>query len=210
MQLNWNRETGMPEGNPDKYDRKARLRRDRAASGAAQTAGKTAGDTATSEGASANGISANLTPFLTQQLLHPSGYSQQDLTQQLNSSEAGAGGADSAITGDAATMAARSRNPAGFTASLDEAARTRDKAAAGASEGIAAKNADVKLGQQQDAAKGLGSEYGEDTDAMLKSMGVQTGDINAQTEAGKSGWFQNYMDYLKTTTAAAAAAGGGG
>jgi hypothetical protein len=33
--------------------------------------------------------------------------------------------------------------------------------------------------------------YNTDTDAMLKAMGIQTGDINAQTEAGKSGWFQN-------------------
>jgi hypothetical protein len=214
--VTWNRETGMPEG--DCRDRKRRLRRDRAAVGNAQTAGKTAADTGAAEGASANGISANLTPYLTGQLLHPTGYSQGDMTQQLNMAEAGAGGANSSIEGDADLMAARSRNPAGFTGALDEAARQRDKAAAGASEGIATNNAQVKLGQQQDAAKGLSNMYGEDTDAMLKSMGIQTGDINAEIEGGKEGWLQNMNAIIQSITggvnaaanASKAGAGGGG
>jgi hypothetical protein len=29
------------------------------------------------------------------------------------------------------------------------------------------------------------------TEAALKAMGIQTQDINAEIEAGKSGWFQN-------------------
>lgn len=203
----WNPETGMPAG--DSYDRKRWLRRDRAAVGNAQTAGKTAADTGAAEGASANGISANLTPYLTGQLLHPTGYSQGDMTQQLNQAQAGAGGADSSIKGDADLMAARSRNPAGFSGALDEAARQRDKAAAGTSEGIAANDAQVKLGQQQDAAKGLSSMYGEDTDAMLKSMGLDTGDINAETAAGNSGWLQN-MNAILTALKSGGGGGGGG
>lgn len=199
----WNRETGQTFGVRQGYNRKSRMRRDRAAAGAAQTAAKTAGDTAASESGAANGISANLTPYLTGQLLHPTGYSQSDLTQQLNGAEAGAGGATSGIKGEADLMAARSRNPAGFTGALDNAARSRDKAAASASEGVAANNAQVKLGQQQDAAKGLSGLYGEDTDAMLKSMGLQTGDINAQTEAGKSGWLQNMNATISAITGAA-------
>lgn len=198
--LNWNWETG---GIPPRYDRRARLRRDRAAVGAAQAAGKTAGDTAAAEGASANGISANLTPYLTNQLLHPTGYSSTDLTQQLNQAEAGAGGSTSGIKGEADLMGARSRNPAAFTGALDDAARQRDKAAASASEGVATNNAQVKLGQEQDAAKGLSGMYGEDTDAMLKSMGLQTGDINAETEAGKSGWLQNMNQTISTLSSAA-------
>ena len=164
---------------------------DRAAVGQATNAATTAGNTATGEGASASGIGANLTPFLTQEMLHPQGYSQQDMTQQLNQAEAGAGGASSAINGQTSLMAARSRNPSGFTANLDQAARTKDQAAAGASEGVAANDAGVKLQQQQQGAKGLADMYGTDTDAMLKSMGLQTGDINAEVNANNSGWLQN-------------------
>jgi len=35
---------------------------------------------------------------------------------------------------------------------------------------------------------------------MLKAMGIQTGDINAQLEAGKSGWFQNLTGGLNAVT----------
>lgn len=164
---------------------------DRAAQAEAKDAFNTAQNTATDEGSKADSISANLTPFLTNEMLHPQGYSQPDLTAMLSASQAGAGGASDAITGDAADMAARTRNPSAFTSNLDEAARDRMKAAAGSSENIAAKNAGLKQEQMQEGAKGLGGEYGEDTDAMLKSMGMETGDVNALTDAGKSGWLQN-------------------
>ena len=54
-------------------------------------------------------------------------------------------------------------------------------------------SADVMGAKQlnQAGAAGMAGLYNTDTDAMLKAMGIQTGDINAQTEAGKSGWFQN-------------------
>jgi hypothetical protein len=180
---------------------------DRAAQSAASAAATTAANTGAAEGADASGINSTLTPFLTQQLLHPQGYSQQDLTQQLNAGAAGAGGAASAITGDAADMAARTRNPSGFTSALDEAARDRDKAAAGSSEQVAANDAGVKLQQQQEAAKQLGGQEGMDSDAMLKSMGLQTGDINAGVNAGDSGWLQNAMSVLKTVGGLAGGAG---
>jgi len=169
---------------------------DRAAVNQASGAATTAGNTAAGEGADADSISSTLTPFLTGQLLHPQGQSQQDQTQELNQAEAGAGGTTSAVTGDAALMAARSRNPSGFTAALDNAQRSRGKAAASTSEGIAANNANVKLGQQEDASKGLQGMYGTDTDAMLKSMGVQTGDINSEVNANNSGWMQNMTGVL--------------
>lgn len=180
---------------------------DRAATGQAQSAATTAGNTAAGEGAGASSIGSTLQPFLTQQMLHPQGYSQQDLTQQLNASEAGAGGASSAVTGDAALMAARSRNPSGFTTNLDNAARSRDKASAGASEQVAANDADVKQQQQQSGAKGLSGMYGTDTDAMLKSMGLQTGDINAETSAQGSGWLQNMTGIISALGTAAGGAG---
>lgn len=173
----------------------------RAATGQAQGAATTAADTGANEGAAANGISANLTPFLTQELTHPQGYSQGDLTAQLNAGEAGAGGATSGVTGEAALMAARDRNPAGFTGALDNASRDRTKAAAMNSEHIAADNAGVKQEQQQAGAKGLAGMYGEDTDAMLKSMGLVAPDVNAEVNADKQGWVQTGTDFAKMLSA---------
>lgn len=185
----------------------------RAATGQAQGAATTAADTGANEGAAANGISANLTPFLTQELTHPQGYSQQDLTQQLNAGEAGAGGTTSGITGQAALQGARNRNPAGFTGALDSAARDRTKAAAATSEDIAAKDADVKQQQQQAGAKGLAGMYGEDTDAMLKSMGMVAPDVNSEVNASKTGWLQDapqFVDLLKSIQGLGPQSGGGG
>ena len=85
----------------------------------------------------------------------------------------GAGGATSGIAGEAAQRAGVSRNAGGFQAALDDADRQMAKAAAGASEGIAAKNADVKLNQQNQAAGELGKLYGTDTSGMLESAGQQ-------------------------------------
>lgn len=164
---------------------------DRSAQAAANTAAGTAGNTAAGLNASAGAIGGTLNPFLTNETLHPQGYSQQDLTSQLAASEAGAGGAAGGLTGEAQLQAARTRNSSGFTGALDEASRQREKAAASTSEGIAANDADVKLKQQQEGAQGLQGLYGTDQDAALKSMGIQTGDINAGVEAGKSGWLQN-------------------
>lgn len=179
---------------------------DRSAQGAANTAAGTAGSTAAGLNANAAAIGSNITPFLTQEMLHPQGYSQQDLTSQLDAAEAGAGGATGGLTGEAALQAARTRNSSGFTGALDDAARQRAKAAAGASEGIASSNADLKQKQQQEGAAGLQNLYGTDQDAALKSMGIQTGDIDASVNAGKSGWLQNATSVLSALNGSAQAA----
>src|SRR6516162_7390848 len=97
-------------------------------------------NTAAELGGEAQGIGANLTPFLTQEMLHPQGLGQQGIAAEEAAALGGAGGATAGFAGQAAQRAAASRNAGGFGAALDEAARQRDKAAAGASEGIAAGN----------------------------------------------------------------------
>jgi hypothetical protein len=119
----------------------------------------------------------------------------------------GAGGANSGIVGEANQQAATSRNAGGFQAALDDAARQRSKAAAGASEGIAANNANLKQQQTQDAASGLSKMYGTDTSGMLDAMGQVPQDINAQTNAGSQGWLQNTLGVLNTISGAAKGAG---
>jgi len=177
----------------------------RSAVNQASDAYKQANSTANTLGSEAQGIGANLTPFLTQELLHPQGYSQQDQSAMLAAGLGGAGGESAGIGGAAQKQAAVTRNAGGFQAALDDAARQRMKAAAGSAEGIAANNANVKQEQQQNAARGLQGLYGTDTSGMLDAMGQQHEDINYEVEAGKSGWLQNALAIINTLKA-----GGGG
>lgn len=179
---------------------------DRAAQSAASQAANVAGTTAGQYGAQAGSIGANLVPTLTRQMTNPQGYSQRDIGAQLTNALAGAGGATSGLSGAAGKMAGTTRNPMGFSSALDSAARSRDKAAAQTSEGVAAKNADVKLQQQQQAESGLAGLYGTDVNAQIGAQRNQTADINAETEAGKSGWLQNITSGLGTLSGAAGTA----
>jgi hypothetical protein len=155
-------------------------------------------NTAGNEGGNASAIGGNLTPFLTEEMLHPQGYGQQGLSAQTAAAEGGAGGAASAFTGQAAQRAGATHNAGGFQAALDENSRNATKAAAGSSEQIAANNEDLKQKQMQQGAQGLNNLYNTDTSAMLQSQGQEAGDINSEVNAGNSGWLQNAMNVINT------------
>jgi len=138
-------------------------------------------------GGEASGIGANLTPFLTQEMLHPQGIGQTGLAAETAAAEAGAGGAASGLTGAADQRAAASRNAGGYTAALDQAAREREKAAAGSSEGITAQNEMLKQNQTQEGAAGLGKLYNTDTSGMLNAMGQEANDIKVGQTGGIMG-----------------------
>jgi hypothetical protein len=168
----------------------------RNASSQAGTAATTAANTGAGLGADASAISANLTPFLTQEMLHPQGIGQQGIGAEEAAALGGAGGAGSALTGEAMQRAAVSRNAGGYQAALADAARSRDMAGAGASEKIAAGNEQAKLGQQQQGAEGLGGLYKTDTSGMLSAMNQVPEDVNAEVNANKTGWLQNTLGIL--------------
>lgn len=164
----------------------------------ANNATTTAANTGATLGGDASSISGNLTPFLTSEMEHPQGFSQQDTSAMLSAAEGGAGGSTSGLTGVANQEAASSRNAGGFTAALDDAARQRTKAVAGASEGIASQNAMLKQQQQQEGAQGLQGLYGTDTSGMLSATGQEAGDVNAAATANQTGWLQNSLNVIKT------------
>lgn len=174
----------------------------------AANAAKTAGFTSSGYGADASTIGSNLVPFESRMLTTPSGYSQQDIGAMLTQGLAGAGGANSALVGSANKNAAATRNPIGFSAALDAAARSRDKAAAGVGEDIASKNAGVKLQQQNTAADVLSKLYGVDVNAQNQASGQIAPDINAEVNANKSGWLQNFEGILDTLSGAGTSAAG--
>lgn len=179
----------------------------RAATSQANNLVGTAGTTAAQSNASAAGINSNLNPFLTSELMHPQGFSQQDQTSMLSAGQGGTGGANASIAGSANLAAARTRNSGGFAPALDAAARMRNQTNATQSEQIASQNAQLKNTQQQNAASGLQGLYGTDSSNALKALGLQDQAINTETDAGKSGWLQNATGLLSGLGKAAGGAG---
>lgn len=159
--------------------------------GQAQAAGTTAAQTAAGYGGNASTISGAMVPQLTRQLSNPSGYSQQDIGSMLSSGLAGSGGATAGLTGAAGKTGMTERNPVGFSAALDSAARSRDQASAKTSEGITAQNAGVKLQQQSQAGDLLSKLYGVNVGGQIGSQGQIANDVKAASDANQTGWLQN-------------------
>lgn len=168
---------------------------------------KTAGQTAAGYGSSASADSSAVTPFYTSELKAKHGFDPTQINELLTAAEAGAGGAAGSITGQAGLEAARTRNASGFTKSLDEAARDKDKALAASSEGIAGQDVMGAKELNQEGAAGLQGLYGTNVNAQLKAMGQQNEDVNTAIEAGKSGWLQNMTGVIGALGSAAQGAG---
>lgn len=180
---------------------------DRGAAGQAKQGAKTAAGVGAAEQTNANQIGSSLIPGLERQAQNPVGYSPTDLNSQLVASQSGAGGANSAIAGEAGLAGARTRNGSGFTAALDESSRNKGRQESMGNLNIASKNAGLKQEQQQSAQQQLGGLYGTDTSAMLKAMGLVPQDVDAEANADKTGWVQNFSQIMSSLGAAGGGAG---
>ena len=171
---------------------------DRAAQSAAQGAANNASATAGSYGSTAAGIGGTIIPTLTRDVNNAPGFSPTDLNSMLVAGEQGAGGANSAITGQAGLTAARTRNSAALPGVFDQAARRQAQTLSQNALNVQGQNAQLKQKQRSQAFSGLQGLYGTDVNAQLKAMGIDTNDINAEVNAGKSGWLQNGLDIAST------------
>lgn len=164
----------------------------------ATTNSNTAGAAAGGYGASAASDSAEVTPFLNQELKAKHSLDPNQINELLTSAGAGTGGATGSIVGQADLEAARTRNASGFTKTLDEAARDKAKAAAGMSEGVAAQDVMGAKQLNQEGAAGLQGLYGTNVNAQLKAMGQQNEDEDTALKAGQQGWLQNATSVADT------------
>jgi hypothetical protein len=172
-------------------------------------AATTAGNVGAGYGAGAAGVNSTLLPFLTQELNNPQGFTQQQQGSMLGAAEGGAGGSTAGLTTEANLADARNRNSGGFSGALDDAARQKDKALAGTSEGIAGQNAELQQKQQQSAATGLSDIQGMDQNSQLKAMGLEAPDINAQANlnAHPDNWSTQLQSLQKGVGAGLSTAG---
>jgi hypothetical protein len=171
---------------------------DRALQSAATKDATTAGTTAAGYGSTAANEGSTLNPFYTSEMKATHGFNPNQVNELLTAAEAGGGGANGALMGQAQQEAARTRNASGFTKSLDEAARDKSKAAAGASEGVAAEDVMGAKKLNQEGASGMEGLYGTNVGAQLKAMGQQNEDIGTALQAGQTGWLQNMQGTLNS------------
>lgn len=177
----------------------------RSAVSQATNAANTASATGADYGSRASADNAQLFPFLTRELNKPQGYTQAQKGAMLGAAAGGAGGATAGLTTEANLASARNRNSGSFSGALDEAARQQGKNMANISEGIAANDANLQQTNQQNAAKGLSSLYGMNSEAQMKAMGLVPEDIQAEVAGNKTGWFQNFNELLQTLQGGAGA-----
>jgi hypothetical protein len=172
-----------------------------------------ASDSARKYGAAGDDISTHLIPGLEREAANPQGFTPEEMNDQLVASEQGAGGANAGITGEANLRAARTRNSAGYTAALDEAAR--DKTRTLSDNALNIRNQSAKLGQEKQMAaqKELGGLYGTDVEANLKAQGLLPEDVNAESnavdaeaKANSTGWFQNMTGLISSLSGIASKA----
>lgn len=157
-----------------------------------------ANNTANQANANAQGERSQLVPQLEREMENPSGFTPEELNNMTVASQQGAGGALSSLKGDAESRMARTRNSAGYSTALDEAAR--EKMRTESQNNLNVQNANARLAQekQQRAESQLGDIYGTDVRETLGAQGLMPEDINAEVNAGKSGWFQNMTDLITT------------
>lgn len=161
----------------------------------AQGAGKTAQQ-------QAQQLYGPLTGMYSAEAVNPQGFgAPTEALMKSQAMEAASGGA-AGIEGKMAEQAARTRNLAGATAGMDEAARQGLAAGTEAGTNIDIQNAKLKEAQRQSGISGLSGLYGQQMQDLLASMGVQNQAVNAQSNAGQSGWLQNVTGVLGSLSGA--------
>ena len=175
---------------------------DRSAVGAAKNARDVAQSTAATAGGEADTEHGKLSPFYTNEMNAEHLFTPGQEGELLTASMAPLG-SELGDTQHAAELAgARTRNASGFTKTLQQAQRDKDKAVAGASQGVAAQDILGAKQLNQEGAAGEMGLFGADTNKQLASMGLENQAINTQIEAGKSGWLQNMNDTIKAISGA--------
>ena len=179
--------------------------------GGSKFAGSAAANTAAAQGAAgqygstAAGEGAQLNPFFTQEMRAQHAYTPGQTNELLTAAESGAGAATGAEQSALINNAARTGNSTAVTKSLDEMARDKAKAAAGASEGIAAANVTGAKQLNQEGAAGMQGLYGVNTGAQLNAMKQANADVQTQQELNP-GWLKGVEGIVDTVSNAASAA----
>jgi hypothetical protein len=170
----------------------------RAAAAQAGADATQAGTTAAGLGEQSANEGAQLNPFYSQEMKTEHAYDPTQINEMLTAAGAGVGGATGAATTEAKRNAATTGNASAGTSALDSLAREKMKTAAGVSEGVAGQDVQGALALRQAGAAGESGLYGENLKGQLGAMGQESADINAETNASKTGWLQDAEGVINT------------
>lgn len=168
------------------------------ATGAAQSAAGTAAKTGGTYGEEASDIGSTLVPTLKRDVNNAPGFTPEQQNAQIVGGEQGLGGATSGLAGEAGLRAIRTRNVGANAGTLDELAREKMRQSSNIGLDVAQKNAELQQAQRAQALKQLQGLFGTDVEAGLKAQSLVPEDINAWTNANKTGWLQNVESGIDT------------
>lgn len=154
----------------------------------------------------ANELYSSLLPILSNEATNPQGFAPKDLAAMNTASQQSVGGSTAGAVGEGNLAAARTRNAGAYAPALDEAARQGGRQLSENALGTQTKNALLKESQRQAGIGGLGTLYGQNSNEMLNALGIGNNATNTAINSGKSGWFQNLLDYMGAASNGARAA----
>lgn len=184
------------------------FRFDRGAVDTAKKLGRQAGETGATAGSEAATERSAVIPGLLRDVSNPTGFTPVQQNNMLVKQQEAAGGGNAAATGEGRLAALRTRTAGGFAPALAEAARAKGRTLATGALDVANRNAELEQQKQQEARRQLLGLYGTDTSNMLKSMGLQSQDLQDQLAAGRQGWLQNTEGILGTISNLGSSAAG--
>jgi len=171
--------------------------------GNSQTAFNTGMGVAGTAGANAGNLYSKLSPMYEQEAENPQGYGGADLAGMNTAVQQSVGGSTAAAKGEGMLQAARTRNRGAMASSIGDSIRSGQRTLADKALDIQGKNADLKQRQQQAGLEGLAGLYGENEKQQLgglgeanQSIGEGNSAINAEANAGNSGWLQNLLSTI--------------
>lgn len=153
-----------------------------AASQAINQMGLERNQAANTSGTAAQALGSFL-PYEKSQLENPTGYTPEELADQLTASSQSLGRSMSSAVGQGNLMAARTRNGAGYAPALDSASRGAMQQQSQNALQVQNQNAQLKQQKQQQAANSLQNLYNTDISATLNALGLGNNSINAWTNA---------------------------
>jgi hypothetical protein len=157
--------------------------------------------------ASKGSLYNNLFGTYQNEAVNPTGFNPTDLAHMTTATEQSAGGGLGAATGKAAQYAAANRNLGSFAPALGEASRDASRSLSDATLGIQNKNALLKEGQRQEGISGMQGLENQENNDILASLGIQNNSTEAETNAEKTGWFQNMLGLMNAVGNDATGAG---
>lgn len=153
-------------------------------------------------GSEAQNIQSQLLPFYRGYMNESHGLTPEQQNEQLDYASAGAGGANAALSGQAALEGARTRNSNALTAALDAASRNRGQQMAKANQAVGMEDINLANQHHQQGAEGMAGLYGADTRTMLGEQGIQNDAIKDEVAANNTGWMQNLNGFLSAINGA--------